>query len=158
MILSSVVTVLLSESHTLPLKWSISQGVPLTAKMPISKIIMHVCPSCINWFPTPSLEYSLFHLRLAQKCQIDSWQSYLILCNKLICKHNLNLTLFLTFSSTMLLLGCCWLQGPSSVTENQFSFSGVLSSTRKVYNTLHPSISLSIWVRPTLKLQCLLPH
>lgn len=54
-----------------------------------------------------------------------NWQSYSIFCSKLTCNHNLNLTLSSTLSS-MLFLGCCWLQDPSSVTGTRFSFSDVL--------------------------------
>lgn len=143
-----------------PVKWILhvtTEVVNLTriliAKMPTSKVIMHVC-SHINWFPTPWV-FAL-SLRLAQKCQQDSWQSYSNLCNKVICNHILNFTLTLTFSSTMLFLGCCWLQDPSSATGTRFSFLGVLSY--KLYNTPHPSSSPSIWARLTLKLQCFLPH
>lgn len=141
-ILFSVLTLLLSESYTLSLKWSISQEVPLTAKMPTSKVTMHVCPSYINWFPTPSLEYSLFYLRLAQKSQLASWQSYSILCNNLICNHKLNLTLSFTFSSTMLFLGCYWLQDASSVTGTWFSFSCVVLSLSERCTTHHVPLSV----------------
>lgn len=110
--------------------------------MGTSKVIMHVCP-CINSFLTPSLEYSLFHLRLAQKCQLDSWQSYSSVRNKLICNHNLNLTLPSTFSSTMLFLGCCWLQDPVLSHRNSvFIFRCVTLSLSERRTTHHIPLSV----------------
>lgn len=143
----SVLILLLTESHTLPLKCcSILKGVLLTDKKRTYFKDYHICLS-FSYQLVPQTCPWAFVLSLETFSKLSS-SLLVILFNdffyQLIDNNNiLNLTLPTKFSTTTLFPGYSWLQDSSSVTETWVSSSGTLSylwcSTRKVYNLPAPS-------------------